>query len=89
MSYLVDAFAGGGPAAAHFFCFAKKSEQKKATAQRRPSSRGSQKDGSQNGKRGKLACGSNSPRFFIRFGSRLFGVVESGTSRCAILCIPF
>jgi len=27
-----DDLAGGGPAAAHFSCFAKKSKQKKATA---------------------------------------------------------
>ena len=69
--------AGCGPAAAPFFASPKK-EAKKATAQRRPS--GSQNDRSQSGKRGKLACGSNSPRFFIRFDSDHFGAVAKRNS---------
>jgi hypothetical protein len=46
--------AGGGPAATHFSCFAKKSKQKKATAESLPL-RGSREGEALIGKRNKLA----------------------------------
>jgi hypothetical protein len=50
--------AGGRPAATPFSCFAKKRKQKKATQSRCPA--GTRLCKSKNGKRSKLACGSDS-----------------------------
>jgi len=68
--------AGGSPAATHFSCFAKKSKQKKATAE--PLAlRASQCCSAKNGKRTKLACGSDNVHFFIHFRHRITGSVRA------------
>ena len=69
--------AGGGPAAAHFSCLAKKSKQKKATAKPQPL-RGTRLYKSKNGKRTKLASlklRSNNVHFFFHFSPRTNGSV--------------
>ncbi|HJV52219.1 MAG TPA: hypothetical protein VJ652_12195, partial [Noviherbaspirillum sp.] len=59
------------------FCFAKKVSKKgDPTADARCA--GSQKCACQNGKRNKLAFGSDRFRFLIRFDRRTFGVVRKG-----------
>ena len=68
----MEAFAGGSPAASHFLCFAKESNQRKASDALAPFG-GAQKVRRQNGKDRKLAFGSNSRSFFIRFDIGLFG----------------
>ena len=55
---VVRLLAGGRPAATPFSCFAKKRKQKKATQSRCPA--GARLCRSKNGKRSKLACGSDS-----------------------------
>jgi hypothetical protein len=47
--------AGGSPAASHLFCFAKKGNPKKAT----PAIAETPKNWVKNGKKTKLACGSD------------------------------
>jgi hypothetical protein len=84
LSSLHGDFAGGGPAAAHFSCLAKKSKQKKATALPLPL-RGSQHCERQSGKRNKLAFGSDKFRFFIRFVVRNVGSVRSGNAKAPAL----
>ncbi len=54
---------------------------KKVSKERRPRCRcpsGSRNGGDRNGKRDKLACGSDKSRFFIRFSPRHFGSVRRG-----------
>jgi predicted secreted hydrolase len=69
--------AGGGPAAGHFSCLAKKSNPKKATALPLPL-RGYQKVVEQCGKRRNSPCGLRHLRFLFRIALQLFGSVRSG-----------
>ena len=63
---MVRCVAGGGPAAAHFSCLAKKSKQKKATAKPQPL-RVSRLCKAKNGKRTKLAALKQRPLLFPFF----------------------
>jgi len=69
--------AGGSPAASYLFCLAKKGNPKKATAE--PLAlRASQCCSAKNGKRTKLACGSDNVHFFIHFRHRITGSGRAG-----------
>jgi len=69
--------AGGCPAASHFSCVAKKSNQKKANRRRCPS--GSRKTSIQNGKRKNSPdkAGLKQFSFLIRFELKFCGSVEA------------
>ena len=70
--------AGSGPAAADFSCFAKKSQQKKATARRWPAA--SRCHEGKSGKQKELAALKHF-LFLIRFCHRVIGNVSSGKNK--------
>jgi hypothetical protein len=70
--------AGGGPAAAHFSCLAKKSKQKKASPSRCPCGVPEKADGKPGSAKTRLRL--RHLRFFIRLAVRFFGSVQGGTA---------